>query len=352
VVGTDEHGRFTFDQLSPAVQYTVTAQLPGFGTTTRDGIIVPPAGSLSVSLLLDPGCLRRGVPLTAYVPPLEQLITADLVAHIRVAEDAHDLDVMHGRSCSRYDAAPATILEIVAPARGPWRPGTAVNVYSYLPVRAGNEYIAFLWYNDAARHYLLDDPNLAIKVTGGRVEWKGSYIDTDSVETLGIPERAPIDLALARLRETYATHTRFRPLGAPGSEAPLEALVNRTGWFELGSLEGDRDVWIDWTPPEWKPAPIPPPFEFVGAKDPSQTVPRRGDRIRLRKAGIIKIDSFASRGEDLRERPPTAWNRQAFTVNLTGTRVGPGREYTVADVVIQTFPAGDSRYVWVRLVAD
>ena len=112
----------------------------------------------------------------------------------------------------------------------------------------------------------------------------------------------------------------------------------------IGALAVDRDVWTDGISDTGRP------FEFVADSQSLLTLPRPGDRIRLREGGQIVILDFGSRGEALRNRSPvTRPVYERHVTEQTGARVDAGGVYTVADVQLE--PVTGMRYVWVRLAA-
>jgi hypothetical protein len=342
IVVTNEQGFFAFDGVAPGAAHTIQAQLPGFMTTTREGLVVAPGETRTVDLTLQLGCPGRTIAQYGVAPALDQLLTADAVAYIRIAQDSREVQIDLGGECPHYyDHGRATVLEVATSLLGEWRRGMTIELYSDVFFRAGAEYLAFLTYSESPKGYGFGRGALAITVIEGRVEWSPGA-------EFGFRDGAPVARALAGFRETYARHTRYRPLGKEGSEAPLGALRNKTGWFLMGGIQASGERWVDlYSEPE---TPIGRPFDFVNEPESSRQLPRRGDRIRLTKGGAISIVNFGFRGEALRDRPPTQENTYSSPTNVTGTRVDAGGLYDVADLVLEPV-GGTIRFVWVRLVA-
>ena len=120
-----------------------------------------------------------------------------------------------------------------------------------------------------------------------------------------ISQRRPCRQALERIRSVHGRHTRYRRHESGGTEAPLQALRYNTGWFDIGILERDRDVWLD---PIGR-AIMERPFEFVSDPLSPRQIPGKGDQIRLYQGGPISIMDFGSRGEAMRNRRPTHGER-------------------------------------------
>lgn len=334
----DGEGRFAFDALPANASYTVQALLEGFRPATQDRLLVQPGETTTTGFALRVGCLVEYQQVVE--APLDQLLKVDAVVHVRVVADSH-LVVIPTDDCDiRSHQTSATILGVGAVSRGEWKPGATVEIASDDSLKAGTEYLAFLKYRDIVQRFTLGS-YYAAEVIDGRVGWLPQ-------EELGFRDKAPIAYALARTREIHARHTRYKRHGEEGSEAPLEALRYNTGWFELGALRRDEDVWLDYSPPGVIARER--PFDFVADPASSRQLPRRGDRIRLHEGGPIRIMDFGSRGEALRNRRPGTWNTQSDMVTLTGTRAVAGGSYTVADVKVWTLE--HDRFISVRLVAD
>jgi len=334
----DGDGRFAFDALPAEASYAVQAVLEGFRQATQEGLFVQPGETTTTGFALRVGCLVESQPVVE--APLDQLLKVDAVVHVRVVEDSHLVVIPTGDCDLRSHQTSATILAVGAISRGEWKSGATVQIASDDPLTAGTEYLAFLEYWDVVQRFTLGS-YYAPSVIDGRVGWSPQ-------EELGFRDKAPIGHALARVRETYARHTRYKRHGEEGSEAALEALRHNTGWFEMGALRRDEDVWLDYGPSGVLVSER--PFDFVAHPASSRQLPLRGDRIRLNKSGPIRIMDFGSRGEALRNRRPGTWNTRSDMVTLTGTRAVAGGIYTVADVMMWTLE--HDRFISVRLVAE
>jgi hypothetical protein len=333
---TDGDGRFAFDVLPTDTSYSVQPMLEGFRQATRGGLFVSPGETTTTGFALRVGCLVEYQRVVE--APLDQLLRVDAVVHVRVVADSH-LVVIPTDDCEiRSHQTSATILAVGAVSRGEWKPGATVQIASDDPLKAGTEYLAFLKYWDVVQRFTLGSYS-ALRVIDGRVGWSPQ-------EELGFRDKAPAGYALARIREIHARHTRHKRHGDEGSEAPLEALRYNTGWFDMGILERDRDVWLN----PIGPVIIDRPFEFVADPLSPRQIPGKGDRIRLLQGGAISIMHFGSRGEALRNRRPDTWRTESITANFTGTRVDAGGVYTVADIVV--WKDEHLRLISVRVVAD
>jgi hypothetical protein len=328
------NGTYAFEDLTPDATFMLRAELPGFLTATRPGLLVSADATLVVDISMKLGCIED--PHVVQETPLEQLMSADGVIHLRIASDSQDIRIETEHECLHYHASDGEIRSVGSSRRGEFRARAIIQLSSDGPLRAGTEYLALVRYNERFGRFWFYN---AIPVTDGRL---------DGNEWFGIGADQAVGSALAHFRDIYARHTRYKPHGAPGAEAPLHALRYNTGWFDLGALYRDRDSWFDPAPTGYEP--IERPFEFIGDPLSSRQLPRRGDRIRLYKGGPISIMDFGSRGEARRNRRPNTWKSESWTANLTGTRVDAGGVYTVADVFMWT--SEHERFMSVRLVAD
>ena len=332
----DGEGRFAFDALPADASYTVQAFLGSFRAATQDPLLVQPGETTTTGFALRVGCIEESIGVVE--APLDQLLKVDAVVHVRVVADSH-LVVIPTDDCDiRSHQTSATILAVGAVSRGEWKPGATAQIASDDSLKAGTEYLAFLKYRDVVQRFTLGS-YFAPQVIDGRVGWSPQ-------EALGFRDDAPVGYALARIREIHARHTRYTRHGEEGSEAPLDALRYDTGWFDMGILERNRDVWLN----PIGPAVIDRPFAFVADPLSPRQIPGKGDRIRLLQGGPISIMHFGSRGEAMRNRRPDRWKTESYTANVTGTRVDAGGVYTVADIVM--WKDKHFRLISVRLVAD
>src|SRR5688572_19924784 len=168
-VVTDTDGSYAFDGLVPDVAHTIQAELAGFMTARFAGLLVTEGETTRVDLSLKlSSCLERGPPLYGIPPPLDQLLAAEAVAHVRIAEGSYKAQIGGVDSdCPLYTHhATATILQVSTSSRGAWRSGTTIDVYYDHSLTAGSEYVAFLEYDDIAGRYKIGEPYIAMSVNG------------------------------------------------------------------------------------------------------------------------------------------------------------------------------------------
>jgi hypothetical protein len=332
----DAAGRFTFDALDTGKPYSLWAKLAGFEPAIREGLSIRPNETVTITLALKLGCTGIGLVDAARYSTFDNMLTADAVVHLRITEDGKERRVDNGNNCYMVSEAPAAILGVARLEHDEWRSQAILPLVSNDSVlRAGTEYLAFLYYNKSTQRISLGDVWV---VVDGRVQ-------SADEEELGFRDGSPIDQTLKRLRETYKRSSRYRRYDDIAPTAALETLRHKTGWLAIGTLAADRDVWTDG---QRDLRPDERPFEVV-ADHPARNVPRPKDRIRLKEGGSIIILDFGSRGEALRNLSPTSRPRGGRVTDLTGTRVDAGTIYMVADVQLER--DDDGRLVWVRLVA-
>jgi len=287
--------------------------------------------TVTVDFSMRVGCIGIGLVDSGVPPPVDALLLADAVLHVRVAEEGRDRAIESGDSCVMASEAPATILGVARVSSAEWRPGASILISSSeVRLRASDEYLAFLTYDNVDRRFTLGA--YSAQVVGGRVR---SQLDGE----LGLRDGSPIDDALKRLGETYKRHSRYRRYEDVTSGAPLSTLTHRTGWLLMGALELNRDVWTDGVP-----------FEFVVTSRPSYILPRAGDLIRLKGDGPIIILNFGSQGEALRNVSPSTRHGDRHVFDETGTRVESNVVYTVADIQVERDEISGARLIWVRIV--
>jgi len=334
---TDEDGRFTFAGLLADAPYTLRTELQGFRAVTRDGLRAKAGETLIVELALKFGCFGNGVVLVGQPPPIDELLTADAVVHVRITQPGQDRMAETEESCWVANEAPAAILGVARSARPEWQTGVTVALSSTdFRLEVGSEYLMFLTYDDVRQQFSI---GYHYEIVGSRVR----AFEQDG--ELGFLDGSPIDVALERLAETYQRHSRYRRYDDVTSSAALSTLSHGTGWALLGALEPDRDVWIEVTE-----VTEGPPFDFVQPPESQRALPRVHDRIRLKSRARIYILDFGSRGETLRNVRPTSRNGHLQLFDQTGTAVEPGIVYSVADIDVEPHKDSAMRFVWVRLV--
>ena len=194
-------------------------------------------------------------------------------------------------------------------------------------------------FHDARQTGVAVSPGRTATLVEGRVRSSVS-------DAFGFTHGSPLDLAFARLRDTYERYTRYRTYDDLTSTAPLETLQHKTRWFAMGTVLLDREVWTD-----GRDGSTARPFDLVGDRWSSRVLPRPLDRIRLKVGGPIVILDFGAHGEALRHVSPTTRPRDGHVSDLTGTRVDAGGIYTVANVDFEPIEEAGQRIVWVQLVA-
>jgi hypothetical protein len=300
---TDGMGRYAFEKIGSAT-YALTATLPGFRNQQLEGVVVTADTTTTVDLTLKVGCLEEVH--TVGDTSLNQLLTSDVVVYLRVTEHGLDRFIESRDSCYTANEAPATILDVVHTSRAQWRRGVSIPLHAMkTKLHLGEEYLAFMNFDETLGRFVLDDVRLA-PVRNSQVEW---YDD------------------------------RYRQYDSTEPTRSLKELRYKTAWVPLGSitLRGN----------EWKEDQ---PFEFVDEPSADRFLPLRNDRIRVAKESHARILDFGWRGEELRDVSPTTRGHERNVSDLTGARVSPETIYTVADIQFEQLD--EERIVWVRLVSD
>jgi len=326
---TDGMGRYAFEKIGSAT-YALTATLPGFRNQQLEAVVVTADTTTTVDLTLKVGCLEEVH--TVGDTSLNQLLTSDVVVYLRVTEHGLDRFIESRDSCYTANEAPATILDVVHTSRAQWRRGVSIPLHAMkTKLHLGEEYLAFMNFDETLGRFVLDDVRLA-PVRNSQVEW---YDDLD----LGFRDGATIGTALQQLRDIYQRYSRYRQYDSTEPTRSLKELRYKTAWVPLGSitLRGN----------EWKEDQ---PFEFVDEPSADRFLPLRNDRIRVAKESHARILDFGWRGEELRDVSPTTRGHERNVSDLTGARVSPGTIYTVADIQFEQLD--EERIVWVRLVSD
>jgi hypothetical protein len=312
--------------------YSLRAELPGFKDGNRDDVSVASGGSVTVDFALRV-CLGFGTMNHGVAPRLDELLTTSAVVHLRVAEAGRMRRLETDAYCGDVIETSATVLGVGRLARDEWRTDQTITLTSIdASLTSGGEYVAFLTYDPSAQKFDIC-MSYAWGVSNGRVE---------GLEELGIRDGTPVAQALTHLRDTYRRHTRYRQYTDLTSSAAIETLHYKTGWLLLGAI--NRNAWTD-----GYDQVVAPPFDFVATPDAHPTLPRQGDRIRLKEDGAITILDYGSRGEARRNISPTTRTQDHHITDYTGTRALASAIYTVADVQLEPIIKG--HFVWVRVIA-
>ena len=276
-------------------------------------------------------CTGLGLLDTVVVPAFDELLLADAVVHIRIAENGRTRETGTGSFCWTVSEASADVLRMEPLTRSaPRSMATILASTSEKPLMAGQEFLALASYGSAAGVIVRFEN--ARNVTQGRVQ-------APERDELRLRNGMTVDRAFDVLLETYRQYTRFRRYDNPPPRA-FDTLSHKTGWLELGVIDRDSGVW-----PEGQP------FEFVdGAKSPGH-LPKPKDRIRLKESGPIVILDFGARGEALWKRSPATRHGDMHLSDQTGARAEAGAVYVVADVQFEPAAEEKRHFVWVRLVA-
>ena len=276
-------------------------------------------------------CTGLGQLNTVVVPAFDELLLADAVVHIRIAENGRTKETGNGFVCWTVSEASADVLRMEPLARpAPRSMATLLASSNDRPLVAGQEYLAFVSYGPAAG-VIVHFEN-AREVSQGRVR-------APEGDELRLRNGMPVGRAFDALLDTYRQYTRFQRYDNPPPRA-FDTLSHKTGWLELGVVERARGVW-----PEGQP------FEFVAEGKSSRGLPKPKDRIRLKQSGPIVILDFGARGEALWKRSPATRHGEMHLSDQTGAWAGAGAVYLVADVQFEPAAEEQLHYVWVRLVA-
>ena len=280
-------------------------------------------------------CAGLGLLDAVVVPAFDELLLADAIVHIRIAEDGRTRQTGSGSFCWTVSEASADMLRFtpltqIAP-RFMLTRATILASRNDAPLVAGQEYLAFVSNGTPSSGPVVHFEN-ARQVSQGRVS-------APAGDELRLRDGMSVDRAFDSLVDTYRRYSRFRRYDNPPPRA-FDTLSRGTGWLELGVVERDRGVW-----PEGRP------FEFVAEGRQSNWLPRRKDRIRLTQGGPIVILDFGARGEALWKHSPATRHGQLHLSDDTGARADAGAVFVVEDVQFEPAAEQKLHFVWVRLVA-
>jgi hypothetical protein len=331
VAVTDEQGRYAFDSVRSGTPYALTFTLPGFRTEYRERVTAAAGQTAAIDIVMRIGCLAI-VDFVA-ADPLDELLMSDAVVSFRISENGRDREIRTGETCYTGNEAPAIITNVVHASRPDWRPGATIELHAVNhKLRAGEEYLAFMNFDDSLKRFVFDSVRF-ISVANGLVEWY-------SVEELGFRDGAPVRTAVQRLRDIYTRYTRYRRYDSQEPTTSIERLRHKTGWVAIGAMALTSDIWKEDRP-----------FELVDDPSGSRALPRRNERIRLKTETQAHILDFGWRGEALRDVSPTTRPRGGHISDLTGARVAAGVPYVVTEVQFEPIEEADARIVWFKLVA-
>lgn len=111
---TDANGRFELPNLRTGV-YTVTAELHGFETYTRDVVLTAP-GTLDVDITLRVGCLREILIVDFGVRAA--LTRADAIAYVRIVDSLGSRRLTWERDCIHAYEYLAEVIDVVKAPSG------------------------------------------------------------------------------------------------------------------------------------------------------------------------------------------------------------------------------------------
>jgi len=291
-----------------------------------------PAGAQAVQSPTRIACAGLGLLDTVVVPAFDELLLADAIVHIRIAENGRARQTGRGSFCWTVSEASADVLRVAPLAQtAPRFMATILASRNDAPLVAGQEYLAFVSNGTPSSGPIVHFEN-AREVSQGRVR-------APAGDELRLRDGMSVDRAFDSLVDAYRRYSRFRRYDNPPPRA-FDTLSRGTGWLELGVVERDRGVW-----PEGQP------FEFVPENHQSNWLPRPKDRIRLKQGGPIVILDFGARGEALRNRSPATRQGNLHLSDDTGARAEAGAVYVVEDVQFEPAAEEKLHFVWVRLVA-
>ena len=291
-----------------------------------------PVGAQAIESPTRTVCAGLGLLDAVVVPAFDELLLADAIVHIRIAENGRTRQTGSGSFCWTVSEASADVLRFAPLAQiAPRFMATILASRNDAPLVAGQEYLAFVSNGTPSSGPIVHFEN-AREVSQGRVR-------APAGDELRLRDGMSVDRAFDSLVDAYRRYSRFRRYDNPPPRA-FDTLSRGTGWLELGVVDRDRGVW-----PEGQP------FEFVSENHQSSWLPRSKDHIRLRQGGPIVILDFGARGEALWKRSPATRHGQLHLSDDTGARADAGAVFAVEDVQFEPAAEEKLHFVWVRLAA-
>jgi hypothetical protein len=294
-----------------------------------------PVGAQAIESPTRSGCAGLGLLDAVVVPAFDELLLADAIVHIRIAENGRTRQTLGGSFCWTVSEASADVLRFapltrIAP-RFMLTSATILASRNDAPLVAGQEYLAFVSNGTPSSGPIVHFEN-ARDVSQGRVRAMAG-------DELRLRDGMSVDRAFDSLVGTYRRYSHFRRYDNPPPRA-FDTLSRGTGWLELGVVDRDRGVW-----PEGQP------FEFAAAGHRSSWLPSPKDRIRLKQGGPVVILDFGALGEALWKRSPATRHGQLHLSDDTGARADAGAVFVVEDVQFEPAAEEKLHFVWVRLAA-
>jgi hypothetical protein len=177
----------------------VTGRLPGFKTQALDGVVVESGATVTVTLVLELGCLDEVLYVDRGMAWAIQ--QADTIVHLRISASAEPKEWSFGENCLIGVEHTATVLQ--AAKSSPL--GTASqNVVRFVTLRGdgrryvkGQEYLALLrWEADAERYRPVSGFLYMFPVREGRVVWTRTDVPA-------LKDQMPVADFIAALRSAF-----------------------------------------------------------------------------------------------------------------------------------------------------
>jgi len=161
---SDADGRFVIQDLlqGPPVTYRLTAEMPGFRTTTIASVRAVPGGTTRVAVSMQLGCADIDLVVTSdFVTQAHQ---SDAVLHLRVESVGPEEPRETNDACVVVREHMATVL---GGAKGSPEPGSKVGVLlasERSTFRPGDEMVSFLTWDRRSSRYLSFVYNLPVRL--------------------------------------------------------------------------------------------------------------------------------------------------------------------------------------------
>jgi hypothetical protein len=147
-------------------------------------------------------CTGLGLLDASVIPAFDELLLADAVVHIRIAENGRTREVGPESFCYTVSEASADVLRMEPLARSaPRSMATILASWHERPLVAGQEYLAFVSYGSPA--------GVIVHFDNAREVVKGRVLAPQGDE-LHLGSGITVDRAFAMLLDTYRRYTRFR----------------------------------------------------------------------------------------------------------------------------------------------